>query len=95
MQPLHTINHAISQQQKNHATSLQKHCKNRKTLPSEHHISFQISQIALSKSTDKVFFTVVTAVTVVTVVRKDATSPKKPHNFFFLSFFSVFLECEI
>ena len=56
--------------QKNHATTPQKHYKNCKTLPWKHHFGCQICQITLSKSTEQVFFTVVTAVTVLTAVRK-------------------------
>ena len=44
-QPLHTKNHAVSQQN---------HCENRKMLPWEHHICCRMCKIAYSKSAEKV-----------------------------------------
>ena len=68
-----------------------KHRENRKPLPWEHHIGCQMCQIALSKSTE-IFFTVVTAVTVVTLVRKQhlTSSHKKITQLFCLLLFSKY-----
>ena len=55
-------------------------------------------QIALFKSTEKVFFTVATVVTVMTVVRKNMQPLHKKITqpfFLFLFTFSVLLESEI
>ena len=51
-------------------------------LPWKHHIGCEVCQIALSKSTEKVFFTIVTAVTVGTIMRKIM---QPLHHFFLLS----------
>ena len=58
----------------------QKHRQSCKMLPWEHHIGCQMSQIALSKSTENVFLTVVTAVTGWTVVRKITQSLNKKNH---------------
>ena len=65
-----------------------KHHKNRKTLPWERHICCQMCQIALSKSTEKVYFSFFLIVETAVTVVKNITQPFQknqgtPHFLFF------------
>ena len=76
MQPLDT---------QNHATSQQKHCKNRKTLSWEYHIGCQMCKIVLSKSGD----------TSDSSEKNHTTSPQKNHAIFFFYFLSTLGKCNL
>ena len=73
--PTKQIMQPLNNKKSRNLSTNKKHCKNRKTLPWEHHIGCQMCQIALSQKTDKVkkkiiacmiFLTTVTTVTAVT-----------------------------
>ena len=65
-----------------------KHCDNLKTLPWEHHIGCQMCQIALHKSTEKVFF--YSSDRSDSCQNNHATSPQKSLATFFFYFLSTF-----